>query len=127
MWYLIGLIVCLAYFIIIPFVRYRESWNNNLKTANLPTDLWFVIFGHFLISLLPLPLDYTEYQQAVWNWDDIASFGGWILILLGITLLWFIAIPFLIGITIGLLIKFGVEDYFKQKTKTDKVVGGFKD
>ena len=127
MWYLIGLVACLAYFIIIPFVRYRNSWNNNLKTADLPQDLWFLIFGHFLVSLIPFPLDYDNYQQAVWDWDDFAPFGGWLLILLGITLLWFIAIPLIVIIVTGLLIKFCIEDYFEQKTKTNKEVNGFKD
>lgn len=74
MWYLIGMLLCVAYFIIMPFVRYKESWNNLLKTINIQKDLWGAIFGHFIISLLPLPVNYEEYCYTVLNWDDSISF-----------------------------------------------------
>ncbi len=32
MWYLIGLFICLAYIIIMPFIRYKEYWNVLIPT-----------------------------------------------------------------------------------------------
>lgn len=115
MWYLIGMLLCVAYFIIMPFVRHKESWNNLLKTINIQQDLWHTIFGHFLISLIPVPASYEEYCDAVSNWDDCISFWRWIGILVAIVLLWIITIPLGIILTIFLFIKCGVEYYFETK------------
>ena len=128
MWYLIGMLLCVAYFIIMPFVRHKESWNNLLKTINIQEDLWYAIFGHFIMSLIPLPVTYEEYCEAVLNWDDCISFWGWIGILAAITLLWIVAIPLGILFMLFLFIKFGIENYFETKlNKPDKKVNGFKD
>ena len=128
MWYLIGMLLCVVYFVIMSFVRHKESWSNLLKTINIKEDLWYAIFGHFLISLVPLPVDYEEYCEAVLNWDDALSFWGWVGILLAIIVLWIVAIPLGIILMLFLFIKFGVEEYFEAKfDKKDKAVGGFKD
>ena len=79
-----------------PFVRHKASWNNLLKTINIRKDLWYAIFGHFLVSLIPFPNNYEEYCEAVLNWDDYISFWGCLGILLAITLLWIVAIPLII-------------------------------
>lgn len=126
MWYLIGMLLCVAYFIVMPFVRHKESWNNLLKTINIQKDLWHVIFGHFIISLLPIPVSYDGYCDAVLNWDDSISFWGWIGILVIITLLWIIAIPAIIIFLLFLFIKFGIEEYFETKI-TKNEPNGFKD
>lgn len=126
MWYLIGMLLCVAYCIIMPFVRHKESWNNLLKTINIQKDLWHAIFGHFIISLIPLPADYEEYCDAVLNWDDSISFWGWVGILVAIILLWIITIPIGIIFLIFLFIKFGVEYYFETKI-TKNEPRGFKD
>ena len=126
MWYLIGMLLCVVYFIVMPFVRYRESLNNLLQTINIQKDLWGAIFGHFIISLIPIPVNYEEYCDAVLNWDDSISFWGWLGILLSITLLWIIAIPCGIIFLTFLFIKFGIEEYFETKiTKNEPRV--FKD
>ena len=122
------MLLCVVYFIVMPFVRHKESWNNLLKTINIQEDLWYAIFGHFIISLIPFPTSYEDYCEAVLNWDDSISFWGWVGILVAITLLWIIAIPLGIILMLFLFTKFGVEEYFENKiTKTDKQVGGFKD
>lgn len=126
MWYLIGMLLCVAYCIIMPFVRHKESWNNLLKTINIQKDLWHAIFGHFIISLIPLPADYGEYCDAVLNWDDSISFWGWVGILVAIILLWIITIPIGIIFLIFLFIKFGVEYYFETKINKNES-RGFKD
>lgn len=126
MWYLIGMLLCVAYFIIMPFVRHKESWNNLLKTINIQKDLWHIIFGHFIISLLPIPVSYDGYFDAVLNWDDSISFWGWIGILVIITLLWIVAIPAIIIFLLFLFIKFGIEEYFETKI-TKNEPNGFKD
>ena len=126
MWYLIGMLLCVAYFIVMPFVRYRESWNNLLKTINIQKDLWGAIFGHFIISLIPIPVNYDEYCDAVLNWDDSISFWGWLGILLAITLLWIIAIPCGVIFLLFLFIKFGIEEYFETKINKNES-RGFKD
>lgn len=126
MWYLIGMLLCVAYFIVMPFVRYKESWNSLLKTINIQKDLWGAIFGHFIISVIPMSVNYDEYCDAVLNWDDSMSFWGWIGILAAITLLWIIAIPAGIIFLLFLFIKFGIEEYFETKiTKNEPRV--FKD
>lgn len=128
MWYLIGMLLCVVYFIVMPFVRHKASWNNLLKTINIREDLWYAIFGHFLVSLIPFPNNYEEYCEAVLNWDDHISFWGCLGILLAITLLWIVAIPLIIILLLFLFVKFGIEEYFETKiNKTDKEVEGFKD
>ena len=128
MWYLIGMLLCVAYFIVMPFVRYKESWNNLLKTINIKKDLWGAIFGHFIISVIPMSVNYDEYCDAVLNWNDSFSFWAWLGILAAITLLWIIVIPAGILLIAFLFVKFGIEEYFETKfSKTDKKVGGFKD
>lgn len=126
MWYLIGMLLCVAYFIVMPFVRYRESWNNLLKTINIQEDLWYAIFGHFIVSLIPLPIDYDDYCDSVLNWDDPLSFWGWLGILVAITLLWIIVIPLGIILMLVLFVKFGIEEYFENKI-TKNEPKGFKD
>ena len=74
MWYLIGMLLCVAYFIVMPFVRYKESWNNLLKTINIQQDLWRAIFGHFIVSSIPVRANYEDYCESVLNWDDPFSF-----------------------------------------------------
>lgn len=126
MWYLIGMLLCVAYFLVMPFVRHKESWNNLLKTINIEKDLWHAIFGHFLISLIPLPASYDEYCDAVLNWDDSLSFWGWIGVLVAIVLLWIIAVPIGIIILAFFFVKCGVEYYFEIKVNQNEP-RGFKD
>lgn len=109
-----------------PFVRHKESWNNLLKTINIQEDLWYAIFGHFLISLIPFPASYEEYCEAVLNWDDSISFWGCVGILLAITLLWIIAIPLGIILILFFAVKCGVEYYFETKLNKNEP-RGFKD
>ena len=117
------MLLCVVYFIVMPFVRYKESWNNLLKTINIEKDLWRAIFGHFIISLIPLPASYDEYCDAVLNWDDPMSFWGWIGILVAITLLWIVAIPLGIIIIAFFFVKYGVEDYFETKINKNEPSG----
>lgn len=126
MWYLIGMLLCVAYFIIMPFVRHKESWSNLLKTINIQEDLWHAIFGHFIVSLIPLPTSYEEYCDAALNWDDSLSFWAWIGILVAIMLLWIIVIPLGIVFILFWVVKCGVEDYFETKI-TKNEPRGFKD
>ena len=122
------MLLCVAYFIIMPFVRHKNSWNNLLKTINIQEDLWYAIFGHFLVSLIPFPATYEEYSEAVLNWDDSVSFWGCLGILVAIVLLWIVAIPLGIILILFFAVKCGVEYYFETKfNKKDKAVGGFKD
>lgn len=126
MWYLIGMLLCVAYFIVMPFVRYKESWNNLLKTINIQQDLWHVIFGHFIVSLIPIPIKYEEYCDAVLTWDDGLSFWGWVGILAAIVLLWIIVIPLGMISLLFFAIKCGVECYFETKINKNEPKG-FKD
>ena len=126
MWYLIGMLLCVAYFIVMPFVRYKESWNSLLKTINIQKDLWGAIFGHFTISVIPMSVNYDEYCDAVLNWDDSFSVWEWLGTLAAITLLWIIAIPAGILLIAFLFVKFGIEEYFKTKVNKNEPKG-FKD
>lgn len=118
MWYLIGLFICLAYIIIMPFVRYKEYWNVLIPTFGENIAVWNTLFGHFIVCILPTNLDYNEYSQLVG--DDYSEGCGLILlaILLGCILLWFIAIPVIFIIIIFLAVKTVIENYIKdQATK----------
>ena len=118
MWYLIGLFICLAYIIIMPFVRYKEYWNVLIPTFGEKIEVWNTLFGHFLACILPTNLTYNDYSHIVG--DDYS--GGYALmllsILLGCILLWFIAIPIMLIIIVFLSIKTVIENYIKdQATK----------
>lgn len=126
MWYLIGMLLCIAYFIVMPFVRYKESWNNLLKTINIQKDLWGAIFGHFIMSVIPVSVNYDEYCDAVLNWDDASSFCGWIGILVAIVLLWIVVVPLGIILILFFAIKCRVEYYFETKINKNES-RGFKD
>lgn len=120
MWYLIGLFICLAYVIIMPFVRYKEYWHTLIPTFGEYIKVWNTLFGHFLACILPYNLNYNEYSHLVG--DDYS--GGCALMLLFILIacisLWFIAIPVIFIIIIFLAIKTTIENYIKdQATKQD--------
>lgn len=120
MWYLIGLIICLAYIIIVPFVRYKEYWNILIPTFGEKIEVWNTLFGHFLACILPANLTYNDYSHMVG--DDYSDGCALMLlaILLGCILLWFIAIPFIFIIIVFLAIKTVIENYIKdQATKQD--------
>lgn len=120
MWYLIGLFICLAYVIVMPFVRYKEYWNVLIPTFGENIAVWNTLFGHFMACILPIKLDYNEYSQLVG--DDYSEGCGLILlaILLGCILIWFIAIPIILIIVIFLIIKRVIENCIKdQATKLD--------
>lgn len=97
------------------FIRHQEYWNNILKTIDTKQYLWDTIFGHFLISLIPLPANYEEYCEVVLNWDDSFSFWEWVGILVAIVLLWIITIPIGIIIIAFFFVKYGVEYHFENK------------
>ena len=82
MWYLIGLIICLAYIIIMPFVRYKEYWHTLIPTFGEYINVWNTLFGHFLACILPVNLTYNDYSHIVG--DDYSE--GCALILLVILL-----------------------------------------
>ena len=126
MWYLIGMLLCVAYFIVMPFVRHKESWNNLLKTINIQQDLWHAIFGHFIVSSIPVRASYEDYCESVLNWDEPFSFWGWIGIILAIVLLWILVIPLGIIFILFFTIKYVVEDYFETKINKNEPKG-FKD
>lgn len=120
MWYLIGLFICLAYIIVMPFVRYKDYWNTLIPTFGENIAVWNTLFGHFMACILPTNLDYNEYSQLVG--DDYSEGCGLILlaILLGCILLWFISIPIIFIIVIVLIIKRVIENCIKnQATKLD--------
>ena len=120
MWYLIGLFICLAYIIVMPFIRYKEYWNVLIHTFGEHIDVWNTLFGHFLACILPANLTYNEYSRIV---GDDYSEGGALLIsaiLLVCILGWFIAIPIVLIIIVFLSIKTVIENYVKnQATKPD--------
>lgn len=120
MWYLIGLLICLAYIIIMPFVRYKEYWHTLIPTFGEKIEVWNTLFGHFFACILPTNLNYIDYSHIVG--DDYS--GGCALMLLAIILTcilgWFIAIPIVLIIIIFLAIKTVIENYIKdQATKQD--------
>lgn len=118
MWYLIGLIICLAYIIIMPFVRYKEYWHTLIPTFGEYINVWNTLFGHFLACILPVNLTYNDYSHIVG--DDYSEGCALILlvILLACILLWFIAIPIIFIVIILLTIKTVIENYIKdQATK----------
>ena len=120
MWYLIGLFICLACIIIMPFIRYKEYWDVLIPTFGEKIEVWNTLFGHFLACILPTNLTYNEYSQLVG--DDYSDGCALILlaILLGCILIWFIAIPVILIIIIFLAIKTVIENCIKdQATKLD--------
>lgn len=120
MWYLIGLFICLAYIIVMPFIRYKEYWNTLIRTFGEKIEVWNTLFGHFLACILSTNLTYNEYSRIV---GDDYSEGGALLIsaiLLVCILGWFIAIPIVLIIIVFLSIKTVIENYVKnQATKPD--------
>jgi hypothetical protein len=124
MWYLIGMLVTLACFIASPFVRYREYWNSILHTINVKKNLWECLWGHIILSMIPISLNYTEYQKEVCEFGTIFPVFWSIVAILALSVIWIITVSAIIGFLIVCYIKKSVEDYFeskvnKESTQTD--------
>ena len=118
MWYLIGLFICLAYVIVMPFIRYKEYWNTLIRTFGEKIEVWNTLFGHFSASIIPYNLDYNDYSRIVG--DDYSN--GNALFVLTVVLIcvlgWFIVIPLTFLVIIFLIIKRVIENCIKdQATK----------
>lgn len=125
MWYLIGILVTLVCFIIIPFVRYQEYWNSILHTIDVKKNLWKCLWGHIIVCLfLPISLDYTEYQKEICECGTIFSVFWVIVAILALSVIWIVTVTAIIGLFIVRYIKKSIEDYFeskvnKESTQTD--------
>ena len=125
MWYLIGMLVTLACFIIVPFVRYREYWNSILCTIDVKKNLWECLWGHIIVCMfLPISLNYTEYQKEVCECGTVFPVFWVILAILALSVVWILTVSALIGFLIVCYIKKSIEDYFeskvnKESTQTD--------
>lgn len=124
MWYLIGMLVTLACFIISPFVRYREYWNSILHTIDVKKNLWECLWGHIIISMLPASLDYTEYQKEVCECGTLFPVFWSIVAILTLSAIWIFTVSAIIVLFIVRYIKKSIEDYFESKvnkksTQTD--------
>lgn len=118
MWYLTGLLICLAYVIIMPFVRYKEYWHTLIPTLGEYIKVWNTLFGHFLASIIPWKLNYDDYSQIVTDIYDWESFFWALFIILAFILLWIVSIPLTIIIITILIIKGVIERYITyQATK----------
>lgn len=61
MWYLIGMAVCLLVFILLPFIRFRNYFNQVLKEPNIKkVPVFTLLWNHILASI-----------SSLWN------FGSW--------------------------------------------------
>ena len=124
MWYLIGMLVTLAYFFTMPLIRYRQYWNSLLYSINIEKDLWNCLWGHFLTSIIPIPttLDYNKYQRNVCNFGHDTSVSPVLFIILIICVVWIVTVPILLLLVITCFIKHLVEYYFQQKLKNGKEI-----
>lgn len=120
MWYLIGMLVTLACFIILPFVRYQEYWSNILHTIDVKKNLWECLWGHIIVCLfLPISLDYTEYQKEVCECGTAFPVFWSILAILALSVIWIITVSAIIGFLIVCYIKKSIEDYFESKVNKE--------
>lgn len=119
MWYLIGMLVTLAWFIVSPFVRYREYWNSILHTIDVKKNLWECLWGHIVLSMIPISLDYTEYQKEVCECGTTFPVFWSIVAILILSAIWIITVPALIGFLIVCYIKKSIEDYFESKVNKE--------
>lgn len=119
MWYLIGMLVTLACFIILPFVRYREYWNSTLRTIDVKKNLWACLWGHIIICMLPISLNYTEYQKEVCECGTIFPVFWTIVAILVLSAIWIVTVSVIIGFLIVCYIKKSIEDYFESKVNKE--------
>lgn len=122
MWYLIGMLVTLAYFFAMPLIRYRQYWNGFLYTINIEKDLWKCLWGHFITSIIPDALDYHDYQRYVCDHGHNTPVTLVLFIILIICVGWIITVPILLLLVIAYFIKYSVEYYFQQKLKNGKEI-----
>ena len=119
MWYLIGMLVTLACFIASPFVRYREYWNSILHTIDVKKNLWECLWGHIVLSMIPISLNYKEYQKEVCECGTTFPVFWSIVAILILSAIWIITVPALIGFLIACYIKKSIEDYFESKVNKE--------
>ena len=122
MWYLIGILITLAYFIIMPLIKHRQYWNSILHTINIEKDLWECMWGHFLTSVIPGTWDYSEYQRDVCDYGHNILVWPALLIIFAICFAWIIVVPILLLVALTCFIKRLVEYYFQQKIKNEKEI-----
>lgn len=119
MWYLIGMLVTLVCFIISPFVRYREYWNSILYTIDVKKNLWECLWGHIIISMVPVSLNYTEYQKEVCECGILFPVFWSIVAILVLSAIWIVTVSAIIGFLIVCYIKKSIENYFESKVNKE--------
>jgi hypothetical protein len=118
MWYLIGMAVCLCLFILLPFVRFRNYFNQVLKEPNIKqVPVFTLLWNHILTSIFEFNVSYNKYRNNVLCYKEIDTEGIMFTVLFSIVLIaiWIIVLPVWCIIYLWTLVISLIEQHIKQK------------
>ena len=118
MWYLIGMAVCLFLFILLPFIRFRDSFNQVLKEPNIKrVPIFTLLWNHILTSIFEFNVDYNKYRDNVLCYRELGTeeFVFGVLFLLALVGIWIITLPAWCILYLWTLVMSLIEQHIKQK------------
>lgn len=118
MWYLIGMAVCLFLLILLPFIRFRNYFNQVLKEPNIKQiPVFTLLWNHILTSIFEFNVNYNKYRENVLCYKEIDTeeicFA--LLFFVLILVIWIITLPAWCVIYLWTLVISLIEQHIKQK------------
>lgn len=123
MWYLIGMAVCLCIFMLLPFVRFRNYFNQVLKEPNIKqVPIFTLLWNHILTSIFEFNVSYNKYRENVLCYKEIDTEGIMFTVLFFIVLIamWIIVLPVWCIIYLWTLVISLIEQHIKQKIENSQ-------
>lgn len=118
MWYLIGMAVCLLLFILLPFIRFRNYFNQVLKEPNIKQiPIFTLLWNHILTSIFEFNVSYNKYLENVLQYREIDTEEILLAVLFFVLLIviWIITLPAWCVLYLWTLIISLIEQRVKQK------------
>lgn len=123
MWYLIGMAVCLLLFILLPFLRFRNYFNQVLKEPNIKqVPIFTLLWEHTLTSIFEFNVSYNKYQENVLCNKEIDTEEMLLAVIFFILLIaiWIVTLPAWCILYLWTLVMSLIEQHVKQKIKNSQ-------
>jgi uncharacterized membrane protein len=118
MWYFPGMAVCLFLLTLLPFIRFRNYFNQVLKEPDIKKVPTFtLLWNHILISIFEFNVSYNKYRENVLQYREVDTEEILLAVLFLILLIviWVVTLPAWCVLYLWTLVISLVERRVKQK------------
>lgn len=118
MWYLVGMVVCLFLLTLLPFIRFRNYFNQALKEPNIKqVPIFTLLWEHTLTSIFEFNVSYNKYQENVIQHKEIDTEEMLLAVIFFILLIaiWIVTLPAWCILYLWTLVMSLIEQRVKQK------------